>query len=122
MSNDETRHARLRCLILLAVQSTWAGPLDRVRGTKCDVNGCQAASITEAQQAKAAIRKEAQEKQLAERYPPPKTPEPRPAPQPSHVLKFDKTDPLYQLLMKTLIEESEARKAQLAQEHGEPDQ
>ena len=73
--------------------------------------------MQEAEQKKSALRKEAQEKRLAELYGTPKPPQA--APPPSTILKFDKTDPLYQLLMQTLIDESKARKKGLTQKPGE---
>ena len=102
---------------LLAVQSAWAGPLDRIRATNCGPSGCQGTTMQEAEQKKNALRKEAQEKRLAELYGTPKPPQA--APPRSTILKFDKTDPLYQLLMQTLIDESKARKKGLTQKPGE---
>ena len=84
-----------------------AGPLDRIRGTKCDATGCQGASMKQEQRARVTKKKTANEARLKQLYS--GAPAPPPAPQRAPVIRFDTTDPLYQLLMKTLITESEAR-------------
>ncbi len=85
-----------------------AGPADRMRKTDCGEFGCHSTITTLAEKSIKAqtLRKERQ--RLA--TPPSPNYSPPPSAPNSITIKFDKTDPLYRLLMRHLIEESKARK------------
>lgn len=85
-----------------------AGLADRMRKTDCGQFGCHSTITTLAEKSIKAqtLRKERQ--RLATLSSPNYSPPPS-APH-SITIKFDKTDPLYRLLMQYLIEEKKARK------------
>ena len=85
-----------------------AGPEDRMRKTDCGEFGCHSTITTLAEKSIKAqtLRKE---RQRLATLPSPNYSPPSSAPN-SITIKFDKTDPLYRLLMRHLIEESKARK------------
>jgi len=96
-------------VLIVPVLDAYAGPVDRIRKTDCGVSGCVGLTLQEDQRDREDARNIAKAKKLEELYSP-KAIAPPSGSQDSITLKFDKDDPLYQLLMRTLIEESEARK------------